>query len=101
MGHTKLPRYRYKSRRGAFASRALQNMFALKAFLLLAISTLAVQAAPLPQDANPPVFTATREYLTLTDVPPYFVTLTTLITWTQSPSTTIANPTGTGLPHAH
>ncbi|KAJ7779413.1 hypothetical protein DFH07DRAFT_950471 [Mycena maculata] len=49
--------------------------------------------------ADPPVvFTATRVYNTLTDIAPYFVTATTTVTWTQSPSTTFAFPTGSGTP---
>ncbi|KAJ7186532.1 hypothetical protein C8R46DRAFT_1024581 [Mycena filopes] len=69
-------------------------------------------------NTGPPVFTATRVYQTITDVPPYIVTATTTMTWTyvldhcililircadefittrsQSPSTTIAHPTGPG-----
>ncbi|KAJ6623647.1 hypothetical protein B0H10DRAFT_2213333 [Mycena sp. CBHHK59/15] len=46
--------------------------------------------------AAPPVFTATRVFNTLTDVAPYIVKATTTITWTQSPSTTVAQPTGPG-----
>ncbi|KAJ7783954.1 hypothetical protein DFH07DRAFT_789695 [Mycena maculata] len=46
----------------------------------------------------PVVFTATRVFNTLTDVAPYFVTATTTVTWTQSPSTTFAFPTGSGIP---
>ncbi|KAJ7727539.1 hypothetical protein DFH07DRAFT_851732 [Mycena maculata] len=70
--------------------------------LLLLTAAASVQAAPVkPASASPsgslPVFTATRVYQTLTDVFPYFIPATTTITWTQSPSTTIVNPTGTGL----
>ncbi|KAJ7131901.1 hypothetical protein C8R43DRAFT_1239692 [Mycena crocata] len=61
-----------------------------------------VQAAAidiLPRQDKPtmPVFTATRVYQTLTNVPPYIVTATTTMTWTMSPSTTIAHPTGPGV----
>ncbi|KAJ7779418.1 hypothetical protein DFH07DRAFT_1055984 [Mycena maculata] len=44
-----------------------------------------------------PVFTATREFNTLTDIAPYFVTATSTVTWTQSPSTSVVDPTGTGI----
>nr|GAT60401.1 predicted protein [Mycena chlorophos] len=65
--------------------------------LLLLSAALLVRAAPQNGDPPPsePVFTATRVYETLVSTPPYFVTLTTMITWTESPSTSIANPTGT------
>ncbi|KAJ7513239.1 hypothetical protein B0H11DRAFT_2213762 [Mycena galericulata] len=43
-----------------------------------------------------PVFTATREYKTTTDVPPYIIARTTTMTWTQSSSTTVVFPTGPG-----
>ncbi|KAJ7064304.1 hypothetical protein C8F01DRAFT_1130925 [Mycena amicta] len=74
------------------------KMLSLKNLAVIAALSVAacVKAAP----ADPPVFTATRVYQTITDVPPYIITQTTTFTWTQSPSTTIANPTGTGLPPA-
>ncbi|KAJ7776228.1 hypothetical protein B0H16DRAFT_1712611 [Mycena metata] len=56
----------------------------------------AVAAGPAP--SHPTVFTATRIFKTVTDVAPYIVTATTTVTWTQSPSTSFAHPTGTGLP---
>ncbi|KAJ6626138.1 hypothetical protein B0H10DRAFT_1999180 [Mycena sp. CBHHK59/15] len=66
-------------------------------FVFLAALVSVHAAAIIRQDSpSPPVFTATRVYQTLTDVPPYIVTATTTMTWTQSPSTTIANPTGPG-----
>ncbi|KAJ7727524.1 hypothetical protein DFH07DRAFT_999867 [Mycena maculata] len=65
--------------------------------LLLLTAAASVQAAAINPRQTPPVFTATRVYQTLTDVPPYFVDETTVITWTQSPSTTFANPDGPGL----
>ncbi|KAJ6513665.1 hypothetical protein C8R47DRAFT_1206969 [Mycena vitilis] len=46
--------------------------------------------------ADHPVFTATRVYNTLTDVAPYIVKGTTTFTYTASPSTTVAEPTGPG-----
>ncbi|KAJ7513257.1 hypothetical protein B0H11DRAFT_2213776 [Mycena galericulata] len=74
------------------------------AWLLVLISVLAYAGATpivLPEDSNQmnfdmPVFTATREYKTTTDVPPYIITRTTTMTWTQSSSTTVAFPTGPG-----
>ncbi|KAJ7477354.1 hypothetical protein FB451DRAFT_189402 [Mycena latifolia] len=64
-----------------------------KIFLAFALA-IAVHAAPLDardEDVNiMPVFTATRMYLTTTDVAPYIITATTTMTWTQSPSTTVA-----------
>ncbi|KAJ7166987.1 hypothetical protein C8R46DRAFT_1351183 [Mycena filopes] len=61
---------------------------------VLAIAS-AVAAVPA---AGAPVFTATRVFQTITNVAPFIVTATTTVTWTQSPSTTFAHPTGTGLP---
>ncbi|KAJ7450587.1 hypothetical protein FB451DRAFT_1410280 [Mycena latifolia] len=49
------------------------------------------------QDGHKPVFTATRVYNTVTDIAPFIVKATTTITWTASPSTTVAEPTGPGL----
>ncbi|KAJ7734090.1 hypothetical protein B0H16DRAFT_1578236 [Mycena metata] len=62
-----------------------------------AVLALASAAAAGPA-AHPPVFTATRVVQTITDVAPYIVTATTTVTWTQSPSTSFAHATGTGLP---
>ncbi|KAJ7601796.1 hypothetical protein DFH06DRAFT_1466459 [Mycena polygramma] len=63
-------------------------------FSVLALAS-AVAAAP-PKE-NPPVFTATRAVQTITDVAPFIITKTTVTTWTQSPSTKLAHPTGPGL----
>ncbi|KAJ7669591.1 hypothetical protein B0H17DRAFT_1086692 [Mycena rosella] len=68
--------------------------------LMLAFAAVgAVQAGVIGarQGDPPPVFTATRTYETTTDVYPYIVTATTFITWTQSPTTIIAQPTGPGI----
>ncbi|KAJ7724387.1 hypothetical protein B0H16DRAFT_1596561 [Mycena metata] len=62
-------------------------------FLALASAIAAVGSAKAP-----PVFTVTREYKTLTDVAPYIITATTTMTWTQSPTSTFAHATGSGLP---
>ncbi|KAJ7711885.1 hypothetical protein B0H16DRAFT_1627222 [Mycena metata] len=74
-------------------------MFLSTLFLVLTAAA-SVQAAAIARQHNtgPPVFTATRVYETITDVPPYIITATTTMTWTQSPSTSIAHPTGPGLP---
>ncbi|KAJ7486845.1 hypothetical protein FB451DRAFT_1534953 [Mycena latifolia] len=75
-------------------------MFSIAKLLLTAAAAVAaVHAAPLDarqKDHQMPVFTATRVYQTITDVPPYIITATTTMTWTQSPSTTFAHPTGPG-----
>ncbi|KAJ7453015.1 hypothetical protein B0H11DRAFT_2288447 [Mycena galericulata] len=71
---------------------------------IVLISILAYAGATpivVPGDSNQmhfdmPVFTVTREYKTTTDVPPYIITQTTTMTWTQSSSTTVAFPTGPG-----
>ncbi|KAK6992574.1 hypothetical protein R3P38DRAFT_3044383 [Favolaschia claudopus] len=65
---------------------------------LLALAS-AVLAAPPPKADDPPhsVFTATREFKTLTDIAPYIVTKTTTMVWTASPTTTLTQPTGPGL----
>ncbi|KAF8209150.1 hypothetical protein K438DRAFT_2012434 [Mycena galopus ATCC 62051] len=65
---------------------------------LLCLSALAVASA-VPQDIPPP-FTVTRVFKTITDVAPFIVDTTTVFTFTPSPSTSIAFPTGTGLPPA-
>ncbi|KAJ7754354.1 hypothetical protein DFH07DRAFT_1061242 [Mycena maculata] len=70
-----------------------KSVLSVVAVLFVGASAQRKGAAP-----GPPVFTATRVYNTLTDVPPYFVTATTTVTWTQSPSTTFAFPTGPGHP---
>ncbi|KAJ7108219.1 hypothetical protein C8R44DRAFT_884986 [Mycena epipterygia] len=78
-------------------------MFFTSLFLILTAAAASVQAVGIPrqessESAPPmPVFTVTRVYKTITDVAPYIVTATTTMTWTQSPSTTVANPTGTGV----
>ncbi|KAJ7458607.1 hypothetical protein FB451DRAFT_1406360 [Mycena latifolia] len=64
--------------------------------VVLSVLALASATAAVPKE-GPPVFTATRVFKTLTDIPPFIVTATTTMTWTQSPSTIIAEPTGTGL----
>ncbi|KAK7050578.1 hypothetical protein R3P38DRAFT_3174050 [Favolaschia claudopus] len=65
---------------------------------LLALAS-AVLAAPPPKGDEPShsVFTATREFKTLTDIAPYIVTKTTTMVWTASPTTTLTQPTGPGL----
>ncbi|KAJ7912290.1 hypothetical protein B0H13DRAFT_2327459 [Mycena leptocephala] len=45
---------------------------------------------------NQPVYTATRVFNTVTDVAPFIVKATSTVTWTASPSTTFAEPTGPG-----
>ncbi|KAK7014017.1 hypothetical protein R3P38DRAFT_3277700 [Favolaschia claudopus] len=67
-------------------------------FLLFAIAA-SVQAAFIPEPRE--VFTATRVYKTLTDVPPFIIEATTTFTWTAGPETTVAHPTGPGLPGGH
>ncbi|KAJ7186415.1 hypothetical protein C8R46DRAFT_1206425 [Mycena filopes] len=69
-------------------------LFQVVATVLAVASSAAAAAA-----AHPPVFIATRVFQTVTDVAPYIVTATTTLTWTQSPSTTVAHPTGSGLPN--
>ncbi|KAJ7683789.1 hypothetical protein B0H17DRAFT_1204923 [Mycena rosella] len=66
-----------------------------KVLCVLAVLSFAA-AAP---SRGPPVFTATRVYKTITDVPPYIIDATTTITFTASPSTTFAFPTGPGHEH--
>ncbi|KAJ7102019.1 hypothetical protein C8R44DRAFT_887798 [Mycena epipterygia] len=69
--------------------------------MFAAVRVASVQAAAIVPRADPPphmpVFTATRVYETIMDVTPYIISATTTMTWTQSPSTTIANPTGPGV----
>ncbi|KAK7007509.1 hypothetical protein R3P38DRAFT_3179403 [Favolaschia claudopus] len=65
-----------------------------KVFFSLLALAISVKAAP----AEPGhVFTAVRAYKVLTDVSPFIVTKTTTFVWTQSPTTTIAEPTGSGI----
>ncbi|KAJ7351280.1 hypothetical protein DFH08DRAFT_1078377 [Mycena albidolilacea] len=64
--------------------------------VFLSIFALASTVVAVPKE-HAPVFTATRVYKTLTDVAPFIVTGTTTVTWTQSPSTVVATPTGPGL----
>ncbi|KAK7044355.1 hypothetical protein R3P38DRAFT_3176617 [Favolaschia claudopus] len=71
-------------------------MFSKLLFVIFA-AALAAEAAPVTNPADPPVFTATRVYQTITDVPPYIVDATTVITWTQSPTTSIVDPDGPGI----
>ncbi|KAF8177779.1 hypothetical protein K438DRAFT_1978397 [Mycena galopus ATCC 62051] len=66
--------------------------------VLVFFSVLAVAAA-VPQDVPQP-FTVTRVFKTITDVAPFIVTDTTVFTFTPSPTTSIAFPTGSGLPSA-
>ncbi|KAJ7617250.1 hypothetical protein FB45DRAFT_1034539 [Roridomyces roridus] len=67
-----------------------------KTLLLVLTAVGIVQAAAIDERAPPPpVFTATRVYKTITNVAPYIVDATTVITWTQSPTTTIPHATGT------
>ncbi|KAF8193989.1 hypothetical protein K438DRAFT_1969281 [Mycena galopus ATCC 62051] len=63
-------------------------------FSILALASAVVATS---KKDHPPVFTAIREYKTLTDIAPYIVTATTTLTWTQSPTTSIAAPTGSGV----
>ncbi|KAJ7242474.1 hypothetical protein C8J57DRAFT_1504042 [Mycena rebaudengoi] len=63
-----------------------------KALLCLSAIVLAVAV---PQEA-PPVFTAIRVEKFITDIAPFIVDRTTTITFTPSPSTQIAEPTGPG-----
>ncbi|KAJ7469669.1 hypothetical protein FB451DRAFT_1400496 [Mycena latifolia] len=65
-----------------------------KAVLSVLALASATVAAP---DDTAEVFVATRVYKTVTDVAPYIVTATSTFTWTQSPSTTVAQPTGSGI----
>ncbi|KAJ7080199.1 hypothetical protein B0H15DRAFT_953688 [Mycena belliarum] len=59
------------------------------ALLLLSALVFAAAAPPAP-------VTATRVFHSVTDVAPYIVEATTFITFTPSPSTSVAFPTGTG-----
>ncbi|KAK6964741.1 hypothetical protein R3P38DRAFT_3247059 [Favolaschia claudopus] len=74
------------------------TMFPNTLFLLLAVAAF-VQAAFIPEPRE--VYTATRVYKTLTDVPPFIIEATTTFTWTAGPETTVAHPTGPGLPGGH
>ncbi|KAJ7436825.1 hypothetical protein FB451DRAFT_1570888 [Mycena latifolia] len=56
-----------------------------------------VAAQGLAEVEHKPVFTATRVYNTATDIAPFIVKATTTFTWTASPSTIVAKPTGPGL----
>ncbi|KAJ7616060.1 hypothetical protein FB45DRAFT_1035216 [Roridomyces roridus] len=59
-----------------------------------ALSLLFVSlVAAVPQDVPSP-FTVTRTFKTITDVAPFIVTQTTVFTFTPSPTTSIAFPTG-------
>ncbi|KAK7000672.1 hypothetical protein R3P38DRAFT_3285511 [Favolaschia claudopus] len=61
-------------------------------------SDTALEVNPTQAPAEPGhVFTAVRAYKVLTDVSPFIVTKTTTFVWTQSPTTTIAEPTGSGI----
>ncbi|KAJ7628010.1 hypothetical protein DFH06DRAFT_1226920 [Mycena polygramma] len=60
---------------------------------LLCLSVLSFVAA-VPQQAPPPPFTVTRVFKTITDVAPFITERTTTFTFTPSPSTSIAFPTG-------
>ncbi|KAJ7612676.1 hypothetical protein FB45DRAFT_1065391 [Roridomyces roridus] len=51
--------------------------------------------AAVPQNIPEP-FTVTRTFKTITDVAPFIVTQTTVFTFTPSPTTTLAFPTGPG-----
>ncbi|KAJ7434821.1 hypothetical protein B0H11DRAFT_2257908 [Mycena galericulata] len=51
--------------------------------------------AAIPQEI-PDAIVATRVFKTLTDVAPFIVPATTVFTFTPSPSTSIAFPTGSG-----
>ncbi|KAJ7896635.1 hypothetical protein B0H14DRAFT_3124857 [Mycena olivaceomarginata] len=62
---------------------------------LVSLSLLSFVMA-VPQD-KPDVFTVTRQVKVLTDVAPFIVTSTTVFTFTPSATTSIANPTGTGV----
>ncbi|KAJ7077671.1 hypothetical protein B0H15DRAFT_954963 [Mycena belliarum] len=64
--------------------------------IALVAAAAAVHAAPIDTPENPRIFTATRVYQTITDVEPYIITATTIMTWTAGPSTTVAFPTGPG-----
>ncbi|KAJ7734065.1 hypothetical protein B0H16DRAFT_1731900 [Mycena metata] len=66
--------------------------------LFKVVATVLVLASAVAAGPAAPAFTATRVFETITDIEPYIVTATTTVTWTQSPSTSVANPTGTGLP---
>ncbi|KAJ7662305.1 hypothetical protein B0H17DRAFT_1211996 [Mycena rosella] len=63
------------------------------AILLLSLSPLSL---PSPKKCPPPM-TVTRVFHSITDVPPFIVDATTVFTFTPSPSTQIAFPTGTGI----
>ncbi|KAK7040473.1 hypothetical protein R3P38DRAFT_3180185 [Favolaschia claudopus] len=70
------------------------------AVFFLAFASAVVAAPKRPRQANEPprsVFTATREFKTLTDVAPFIVTKTTTMVWTASPTTTLTQPTGPGI----
>ncbi|KAJ7602099.1 hypothetical protein DFH06DRAFT_1314080 [Mycena polygramma] len=71
-------------------------MFSKTLFLVVAATVSAQAAVIARQQGPPPVFTATRVFQTTTDVPPYIITATQILTFTASPSTTFAHPTGPG-----
>ncbi|KAJ7436509.1 hypothetical protein B0H11DRAFT_656900 [Mycena galericulata] len=58
-----------------------------RTLLIVLTAAAAAQAAVIPpgkDQPSPPVFTATRVFQTLTDVPPYIITATTTMTWTYA-----------------
>ncbi|KAJ6465610.1 hypothetical protein C8R47DRAFT_1326422 [Mycena vitilis] len=65
--------------------------------VVVSLFAFASAVAAAPPKENAPVFTATRAVQTITDVAPFIITKTMVTTWTQSPSTKLAHPTGTGL----
>ncbi|KAF8187868.1 hypothetical protein K438DRAFT_1834308 [Mycena galopus ATCC 62051] len=72
----------------------LKPILLLGAVVAVGALSIPIHNAQMPFDM--PVFTATRVYKTVTDTPPYIVTRTTTMTWTQSPTTSIPFPTGPG-----
>ncbi|KAJ6557661.1 hypothetical protein B0H19DRAFT_1261265 [Mycena capillaripes] len=62
---------------------------------LFILSILSFVAA-IPQDV-PEAFTVIRQVKVLTDVAPFIVTSTTVLTFTPSQTTSITNPTGSGV----
>ncbi|KAJ7073194.1 hypothetical protein C8F01DRAFT_270120 [Mycena amicta] len=71
-------------------------LFNLKSLLFVA-SMSSVLVCSAADAAKGPVFTATQVYNTIVDHAPFMVQATRTITWTASPSTTIAQPTGPGI----
>ncbi|KAF5360152.1 hypothetical protein D9758_011344 [Tetrapyrgos nigripes] len=75
-----------------FVAMKFSTVLVLSAVMVFANAAAIPDAVHAPRITEPTVVTATRVYPSLIDVPPYMITVTTEVVWTQYPVPTTNAP---------